>query len=355
MSSSVAVTGLGLTTSVGFGVGPACAAIRANIVRPAPLVPPVAAFDTSSNEAHPVFGHPIRGLTDGFQGVGRLKRLALSALSDLRSQLPEGEWPRLLTQSRLYLCLANDLETRMQLDTSDMTEFVESLGSTLGMTPLTLLTSGPASVIEAIRLASEEFDRHSIERAIVIGVDSYLDQESVDWLVEQRRLKTLERPAALMPGEAGACLSIVPYTPGDHKELKLLATIDMADCQPCAATDPPHLGIAKALSELLIGTLTRPAGDRTLDVVVNLNGEQRLANAWGSSLLEIAMAVPQWGFRPVTPLAHLGEVGAAFGAVGICLAAHSFGRHYAKNAEVLVAAIPFEGKAGACRVIAPEP
>jgi len=310
-------------------------------------------LDTASNDAQLVLGHPVRSLTEGFQGIGRLKRLALSALTDLSRCFPIGSWPSRVRGSRLYLCLAHDLETRMRLEASDTAELAGSLSSALDLAPAVVISGGPSSVIQALRLASEEFDRRSIDCAIVVGVDSYLDQESVDWLIDQRRLKTLERPTGLMPGEAAGCLFIGPCASDRHEGLGCVATITEAAFQPCAATDPPHIGIAKALSVVLAQAMGETIHGETVSVIANLNGEDRLANAWGSYLAGTGVPTTLRSGRLITPLAQLGEIGAAFGAVAICIAAQALARRYAPSEDLLVAAIPFEGIAASCRVTAP--
>src|SRR3954469_2360875 len=90
--TDLVLTGLGMISSVGHDVVTACAAIRAGMARPAPLVG-MGLLDLESGELVPVIGHPIRGATDGFYMVGRWVRLAQEAVEDLLrgAQLPPAD------------------------------------------------------------------------------------------------------------------------------------------------------------------------------------------------------------------------------------------------------------------------
>ncbi len=106
--SMVAVTGLGMTSSMG-GVVTACAAARAGMQRAGPLAE-VQVHDLDLFESVPIQGHPVRGVTEGYQGMGRLLRLADEALLDLltHARLKQED----LQSTGLFLNLSSDFFRR---------------------------------------------------------------------------------------------------------------------------------------------------------------------------------------------------------------------------------------------------
>ena len=78
----LAVTGMGMVTSVGRTAGAACAAIRAGISRPRGMAS-FTVLDDETQEPLTVTGHPVRGYTEGFTGAALWLRLAGGAVEDL--------------------------------------------------------------------------------------------------------------------------------------------------------------------------------------------------------------------------------------------------------------------------------
>ena len=76
------LTGMGLVTSVGRSAPAACAAIRARLSRPRRCTH-YRALGEETQEPLAVFGHPIRGYSEGFNGAGLWLRLAWGSVRDL--------------------------------------------------------------------------------------------------------------------------------------------------------------------------------------------------------------------------------------------------------------------------------
>jgi len=81
MAHGVVVTGLGMVSSLGCDVITSCAAARGGITRITEMK--FSALDEGSGEMVPVKGHVIKGIVEGFEGLGRLIRLGAIALRDL--------------------------------------------------------------------------------------------------------------------------------------------------------------------------------------------------------------------------------------------------------------------------------
>ena len=65
----LAITGLGMLSTLGDDVISSCAALRCGLVRPAPLRFEVYSEDEEEGVAR-VVGHPLQGVTNGFEGIG---------------------------------------------------------------------------------------------------------------------------------------------------------------------------------------------------------------------------------------------------------------------------------------------
>jgi 3-oxoacyl-[acyl-carrier-protein] synthase-1 len=76
----LAMTGLGLMSAIGYGVVPACAALRAGVSRPSPVE--WRGVDEDAPEAYRVTGHPVR-LLSGLPLLSRWVRLGAWALEEL--------------------------------------------------------------------------------------------------------------------------------------------------------------------------------------------------------------------------------------------------------------------------------
>ncbi len=67
MKNRLAITGLGMITSVGHDVETACASIRCGINRASSLE--TLTLDEEDTEEVPMTGHQLSGITDGYKGV----------------------------------------------------------------------------------------------------------------------------------------------------------------------------------------------------------------------------------------------------------------------------------------------
>src|SRR4051812_18064730 len=101
----VVITSVGLCSSLG-GAVQACAAARAGISRPSDVE--LTAFDRDKEDAVPITGHPVPGLTS-FRGKGRLIGLAEQAITDLVLRTPGLQ---AATDIGFHLCLTDQERLR---------------------------------------------------------------------------------------------------------------------------------------------------------------------------------------------------------------------------------------------------
>ncbi|WNG14146.1 hypothetical protein [Cystobacter fuscus] len=345
------ISGLGLVTSVGHSVEGACAAIRANITRPRP-VDGMLVWDADAQEEVPLTGHPIVGLTDGFQGIGRWFRLGRLALLDMLryAGLVETE-DSFWRTCGFILCTPAISPARFAFPIDEVHALASRLPDAFGLpvaaSNIVCLPTGHGGPLQALHLARQKVSFGAWHRAVVLAVDSLLDETSLRWLHGTRRLKTPEYAVGLIPGEAAACILVEGPRRLSQKPEATLQSVALSEP---ASTELPAthqgLALATAVREAIAGTQGRPVGD----ILGNLNGEELRAMAWGTARVRIPRETLAETMRETWTATSLGDVGAASAAVSLCVAVRSFVRGYSRNGAALVWSLSDDGAASACLV-----
>ncbi|AKQ64713.1 hypothetical protein A176_001625 [Myxococcus hansupus] len=360
---SLVVTGLGMVSSLGWDAVSSCAAIRAGVTRPQ-AQQDVYVTDQDLLEPVPVMGHPVSGLTDGFGPLGRWLQLARACVDDLvaTTRLPPPSDTQFWARTGL-VCVLPNLDTARYLEVRDLgtsrmtASWLERLVRSLGLlsrpSKVQFVHAGHAGTAFALQLGQQWLEARQVDRVLVLAVDSYLDETSLEWLLAYRRVKTPDRPVGLMPGEAGACLLVEPLASARYRGAPVLAALGaVATGREMGAfmTGQPQLG--ESLSRVVMESLpdSRSWVNEGGDLICDLNGEQWRARAWGHAQVRLS---PQLGerFRLVLPCVSLGDVGAASGAVGVCIAVRAFSRRYATGNQSLVVSSAEHGEVGAIQVL----
>ncbi|MCY1080164.1 hypothetical protein [Archangium lansingense] len=220
---------------------------------------------------------------------------------------------------------------------------------------LKVLHRGHVGCAAALELARQWIDG-GLDRVVVLAIDSYLDPFTLEWLEQRRRLKTSERPVGLMPGEAGAAVLVESRSSAVRRGTRVQAWIRAVT----TGQEPRHLFQDKPNSGEALATVTAACLDAAAsntpfrgDVVVDLNGEEWRAREWGNARVRIAPRL-DGALKWVLPAASIGDVGAASGAVGLCVAIRSLVRRYATGRRVLVVSSSEWGDVGAILVAGEE-
>ncbi|WP_147443941.1 hypothetical protein [Corallococcus sicarius] len=342
------LTGTGLVCAVGHDVATACASLRCGMTRPRPL-----AFKVSTSlGAEPVTGHPLWGITEGFQGLGLYVRLTSLALGDLLDSTgldgsDAGFWGR----TALYVGLSRTRNEAVDfyddiLKAHLARTAIRLVGLHLAPERTYTVFHGNVSALAALREATTRLEEGAIERALIVCADSLVGDDELGLLMADGRLKTPERPRGLVPGEAVAALLVEPETVARRRGAFIQCRLGRVsvgqEAAPRASGGRPT-GIA--LSEVLEQTL-RQAG-RVGAIYGDLNGEDTRAQEWANALVRLsargalADAALHW------PAASLGDTGAASGAIAVVAAARSFVKGYAEGARVLVWSSSDEGQVAA--------
>jgi hypothetical protein len=360
-NENFAITGSGLVCSLGTDVDNACAAARAGITRAVHLD----YFEMTSSEGalETAVGHPVPFLAEGFEDCTRLLRLARGALADLSTHsnsacpnfylsLPDPN--RCFTGTDLIADpeIRNSINMRTEQedrDDEDADQEQDQPGFTLD--PAHLLKeaaklaswrcepqlrfvsfSGRTGVAEALNAALADLRTGTIQHAIVGGVDSLLDEDTLNWLDATGRLKSSTVPAGLQPGEGAAFLLVEGDT---HSSTKAkISAINLASEAQTLLLGSPATG--RGLAEALAGVL-RTNGEYCPWILSDLNGEPFAASDWGQALVQLR--AKGHSLDPALTsyaAACFGETGAASGALSMCVAAKALERNYAPLSSALV-------------------
>jgi len=378
----IAVTGCGLVSSLGLDVVNACAASRAGIVRTSGMdVYPVRS--SADGSVGGVVCHAVPLLTDGFEGEARLVRLVQGGLEDLARQCMDAPWKTRRTAFYLSVPSLERLATGAELVAEEgkrqqMQELAKekrdpvagferagrllSQGARLahwsGKPELKWCTdSGHTGVAEAMRRASTDLQGGGCDLAIVGGVDSYLDEDTLAWLELTGRLKTPDRANGLQPGEACGFLLLETEESAAKRMPKRRVCLD-AVCLEEEAMSLVSGGQSSgvALAEVVHHAASVSSWGREAPARIShdLNGETYRAHEWGLALLRLAarskvLAEPEVWF----PSASFGSTGAATGAVQACVAAQAYARPHL-SAKPLAVVSSADGRPRGCFVLQPK-
>jgi len=336
----LAITGLGLVSTIGYDVVSACASLRAGITRPSPLDFYVASSENLSVEA--VMGHPMTGVTDGFAGLGLYVHLASLALQDLltygRLDATDTRFWRdtalWVGTSHPRVAEAEDGEALQRLLGARLcAELVRREGLAISPDHQRLVPQGHTSVLSAVAKAAEALAHGRVRRALVLGVDSLVGEDELQWLAFHRRLKTPERPVGLMPGEAAAALLLESEAEARRRQAVpagFVTAVEVLEPPREIRDEPPGLLLAHAIEA------TAAQAPRIHTIYGDLNGEEWRARQWGTALVRFSQHPPFQGVRQSWPATSLGDTGAASGAIHLALACRTFLRNPASGDTALV-------------------
>jgi 3-oxoacyl-[acyl-carrier-protein] synthase I len=338
--SRLALTGMGLASSLGGVIG-AAAAFRAGIVRACERES--LSVDLPDGNEAPVCVHAARPVMEGFEHHGLWLRLASATLADLRAN-----WER---DGRVWTTCWNDTALVVVLPTIDperfgMTDpaphedcvrwFVQPLLEQLPAAPRVqvVLAVGAGGTARGLQRLAEILHAGEARYGVLLAVDSLCDRTSIEWLIGQGRLKLPGHPVGLQPGEAAACL-VVESIESSSSAAPIFITGMAFESETSATAVASPVTVARAWQRCLEQVL--PSPQRVVaDHYLDHNGEEERALAWGHLLPQVAQRMTVEHRQTWAPAGGFGDTGAARGALGCILAARSLQRGYAKSDKALV-------------------
>ena len=357
----IAITGLGMISSIGGDVATSCASARAGIER----LREISSINYSDDEIwgnQPVIGHLVSSVAQGFTGVGKLMVLASTALQDLinRSKLLKQDGQRTgfyLNLSDYYFQdefakkeIQDDREVKKpnislpsEIWKSQTKNFIGHLikSTELGILPInqSIYYDDHTGIIQAVADAIVKIRTGVIDRCIIGGVSSCLEISYLTAAAKQGVLKTAINQIGFIPGEAAAFVLIEKLELALIQKSRVLGIID----SPLISEDKYHRfsetpPTGTALSRVLEGSIAGLKGEsKKVGLTIgDLNGDPFRASDFGHSLLRMPSNIEFRDLPLWLPAISFGETGAATGAVSLCMGINAFTRGYANTEAILV-------------------
>ncbi len=320
----LSISALGACTCFG-GMTTAAAAARAGLSRVTDL-PDLTYVDEQTQERTPASGVPVVGVTDGFEGPGRIARMSQIAVEEL---FAAADWmnPRRMGGFLALPPMPEDGARRV----------AAAVARGLGASPdlVRAYPGGHAGVARALREAAENVRAGRCEHALVGACDSWLDPDRLQAIADAGRLKTRNEPVGFTPGEAAVFLLLerpAAARGGREPPPALLSDLREEIEENALGADRPPTG--RALARAVEGSLGQ--GGRGT-IYADLNGEVYRATEWGMAQTRIPPAALE-GWKRELPAASFGDVGAASPLLAVGLATRAFVRGYAAGDRAVVLA-----------------
>jgi len=367
-NSELAITGLGMVSSLGADVSVACSAAYAGITRTANT--DFAVKDASAFDMVQVTGHPVGALTLGFAELGLWVRLGALALRNLlqRHSFAEAD----LSKTAILINLPSDYylqcarQRQVQRASRDgqapppegvpysalvpwyRAEYVRKLLGALELRTAPALQEvifeDQTGILTTLQRARQLLASGRVNRCLVGGVDSLLEPRWLEACNELRILKTAIHPVGFMPGEGAAFLLLEQAALAHREGRPVLALVGGESAQQGAAhrfSAPPPDG--RPLREALRASL-RQAGQPCTALYCDLNGDSVRSQDWGMALVHLR---PEYSpTRIIVPAESFGETRAAYGYMAACQAIQALARGHQPSDTLLVGAAADNGRRG---------
>jgi len=320
--NAMAVSGIGLVTSIGLDARATCAALRAGIANPS-------ASDTLFDGDHPLAMHRVP-LERPWSGRARHVKLLAPAIR----QCLEGS-DAAAQDVPLILCLAEPERAGRcrRLESDLLAELHAELGMRFHTERSSVIALGRVGVLAALRRARDLLADAAVPEVIVAAVDSLLDARTLEALQGQRRLLTASNSNGFIPGEGGGALRLARAR-GAAGELTCIglgygAEEAMLRSGKPLRADGLSAAIRSALAEANLAI-------HELDFrIADVSGEQFFFKEAAIALGRL-LRVPKPAFDLWHPSDGTGETGAVAGIAMIAMGAMACAKNYAPGHRMLL-------------------
>ncbi len=339
------VCALGASTPIGRDAWSSAAAVRAGI---------------SGFTQHPYMidtaGEPMRAaiapwLDIGLTGIERFKALLYPAIDQALAPLAEAH--------AAQPCIALSLglpSARPGLPADLQPSLVRAIGEKYRGTfaAVAAFSNGHAAGPLALEAAAKKLMQGVFDVCVVVGVDSYIEPETLEWLEECDQLHgagPLNNAWGFIPGEAAGAFLLVRSVTVERLRLTPLACVLGVG----TAFEPKRIKtetvcLGEGLTQAFRGALAAlPSGSKVTDVYCDMNGEPYRADEYGFTVLHTKEAFES-ASDFIAPADCWGDVSAASGPLHIGLAAIAGSKRYAKGPTVFVWTSSEGGERGAVLV-----
>lgn len=351
VAGTVAITALGMVSSLGRDLVTSCAAARGGLSLGAELkvmdFRTEGLFGAETLDGPPsIIGHTVRGVADGFAGPAKALVLAAAALRDLLTR--SGLSPYELQSTGLVVNLSDraiqDADTCARSDgtapalpstswRASTASFAQRLAAMAGL-PIpghlqVVHHGGHAGLALAIRDALTLVQGGRASRCLVGAVDSRVEPGFLAAAARLKLLRTNENPVGLIPGEGAAFFMVERDSQrrvGDPPTALLRGVTFGSDPAGILSDAPPS---GSVLAEVLRGALQADGASASGWLIGDLNGTERRAAEWGRAIVRARSELDVAGMPLWLPASSFGDTGAASAAMAVCMAARAFERGYA--------------------------
>ncbi|RWN59461.1 beta-ketoacyl synthase N-terminal-like domain-containing protein [Mesorhizobium sp.] len=326
--ATICLAGIAARTPVGLRPESAAAAVRAGI---------------SAISEHPFLidrdGEPIRLAQDALMGsdvplAERMRELLLSMLL----QLPQAA--ALSTSGLRTLLVICTPEPRPGLPDGIAELLGRAAIERFGPANLRVqsLAHGHAAGIFAFGIAAKAIDEGKTDLAVVAGVDSYHDHQTLDWMDQTGRLKSEVNRDGFFPGEAaGACL-LARRNLISELGLGALARLSAVSTAPERISIKRHgeeeVCVGEGLSSAFLGLGPIIDADRRkiTDTYCDLNGQRYRSEELVYTILRVQHLSAE-ATHYLHPADCWGDVGAASGPLFAALAHAASSKGYSHGSR----------------------
>ena len=322
--TTLAVRGCGMVTALGFNAPASLAALRAGVsaVRGLPWL------DFES-------GQPLRGakvdLPQWWEGTGKLADLLAPAIAECLQVAEDAP-----VDIPILLGVAEHSRPGRFADLdSDLLATVQAKLGVAQHPESRLFPQGQAGCGKALVHAHRLIKQGAARQCIVAGVDSYLQQGTLDAYAQQRRLMTPSNSNGFFPGEAGCAVLVSAAGDAGADELRILGFGMDRERATIGSTEPLRAeGLTRAVRQALDS-----AGVQMTSIprrLTDISGEQYMFKEALFTVMRV-----NTGPRPVTPalehpIEYLGHIGAAILPCLLAWAWHGQQKRYFEPDPLLI-------------------
>lgn len=329
----VFIVGVGACTAVGATASQSAAAVRAGITR---FVEHPHIVDRAGEPAVVALASSVPA---GLSWVDRLEALALSASREavrvLAPARPRGVRIPVLVGIPAERCgvavtprFGERLAVRLR----------EASGEEgAGIAGADVFPCGHAGGLLALDEGCRRIRAKEADIVLAGGCECYLTRRTLEWLDAREQLKSKTHRFGFVPGEAaGFCLLASGGAVARYALPTLARIVAVAVADEPSRRQPGAVNVGLGLTSAIRAALARLPPEQRVDAVLcDLNGERYRADEYGFTLSRLAdRFVDPSAFE--APATCWGDVGAASGPLGVCIAVAAAQRGYGKGTTTLV-------------------
>ncbi len=372
----LAVTAIGMATSLGLDSACACAGARAGLVRLREITTLNYALDPDiakeGLDGVPLLvGHMVPVIGAGCAGIAKLLALSRPALTELIRdiRLDSSQWHRTalgINISDGYFqknfgpvpesSFDADPPTFAALWTRMAVRLTQRLCDEFAL-PIEakrqfVVLGGRVGVADVLLRAAHLMERGEIDRCIIGGVESCVEAQSILAYAAAGVLKCAANPTGFIPGE-GAAFLVVERGGAAAGPPGAFLIGDIAQASDASYLQAEAFPQGAGLSTCMIEVLADADAQSDCLVIADLNGAELRALDWGHALVHLRARFPGSRFDTWLPALSFGETGAAAGALALCMAYRAIERGYLTEGPVVVALSSEDGRRAALRLDRP--